>query len=257
LHHDVDYEIGESHNNAKKHEVYLYLHKVAEGLGGSTGRGEDILNTSKLQHLLGHARGDDARTPWRGNHAHGDGATLAGDLARHGVGLADLVTPVPPPDGHDGELGEDDGAADGGGHLLGALDSEPDVAVVVADDDKGLEAGALPGAGLLLHGRDLHDLVLEPREEGLHDLVLLEGQRVEVDLLDGLELVLLDEAAELGDGHPFLLLLARATAPAAPPAAVTATAAAEAPAESAALATAFRHGWVWVGGDWGRAPVRR
>jgi hypothetical protein len=166
------------------------------------------------------------------------------------VRLADLVTPVAPPDRHDRELGEDNGAADGRGHLLGALDSEPDVAVVVADDDEGLEPRALTGAGLLLHGRDLHHLVLEPRHELVHDLVLLHGQRVEVDLLDGVDPVLLHEAAELGHRHPLLLLRLTATATAAAaPTAVTAPTASEAAAEAAALAATLRHGG-W--GLWGR-----
>jgi hypothetical protein len=44
---------------------------------------------------------------------------------------------------------------------LGALDSEADVAVGVADGDKGLEARALAGACLLLDGHDLQHLVLQ------------------------------------------------------------------------------------------------
>ena len=58
----------------------------------------------------------------------------------------------------------DDGAADGRGRLLGALDAEADVAVAVADDDEGLEAGALAGARLLLHGGYLHHLVLKQEQ---------------------------------------------------------------------------------------------
>ena len=49
------------------------------------------------------------------------------------MGLADLVAPEAPPHGDDGELGQDDGPPDGGGHLLAALDAEAHVAVVVAD----------------------------------------------------------------------------------------------------------------------------
>ena len=67
-------------------------------------------------------------------------------------------------------------APDGGGDLLGALDAEPHVAVVIPDGDEGLEAGALTGAGLLLHGHDLEHVVLEggPEEE-VDDLELLKG----------------------------------------------------------------------------------
>ncbi len=59
-------------------------------------------------------------------------------LARHCVGLSDLVTPVSSPDRDDGEFGQDDGPTDGGGHFLGALHSQTDVAVVVSNSNKGL-----------------------------------------------------------------------------------------------------------------------
>jgi hypothetical protein len=42
-------------------------------------------------------------------------------LCGDGVGFADLVAPEPKPDGVDGKLGENDGAPEGGGHLLAAL----------------------------------------------------------------------------------------------------------------------------------------
>ena len=65
---------------------------------------------------------------------------------------------------------------DGGSDLLGALDAKSHVAVVVADGDEGLEAGALTSAGLLLHRHDLQHVVLEggPQEE-VDDLELLKG----------------------------------------------------------------------------------
>lgn len=134
-------------------------------------------------------RGERTSTTGRRDEAHGHAAALSRHLCGYGVWLADLVTPVTAADGDDGHLGRDDRATDGGGDLLGALDAEAAVAVVVADDDKGLEARALAGAGLLLYGHDLHDLVLEgAAEELLDDLVLLHGQGEEVDLLHGLDL---------------------------------------------------------------------
>lgn len=55
-----------------------------------------------------------------------------------------------------------------------------------------LEACALSCAGLLLHGHDLHDLVLEGRaEEVLDNLVLLDGHGKQVNGLQGLDLALL------------------------------------------------------------------
>lgn len=53
----------------------------------------------------------------------------------------------------------------------------------------------------------LHDLVLKAGEEVVDDLVLFDGERVEVDLLHGLDLSELDKTTKLGDGLPLLLLV--------------------------------------------------
>lgn len=69
--------------------------------------------------------------------------------------LSQIGAPVPTSNRDHGQLGDDDRGADRRGHLLGGLDAQPDVALGVADDDDGLEAGALAGARLLLDGLDL------------------------------------------------------------------------------------------------------
>lgn len=104
------------------------LGEVAEGGGVARRRREHVLDTGELEHLLGDLRGDEAGTLGGGDEAHADRAALAGHLDGDGVGLADEVTPVTTPHGHDGQLREDDGGTDGGGHFLGALDTETDVA---------------------------------------------------------------------------------------------------------------------------------
>ena len=68
----------------------VYLDEVTQCLGEATGRGEDVLNSSELEDLLGDTGGDDPRPRGHRHHAHGDGAALDGDLAGHGVGLSDL-----------------------------------------------------------------------------------------------------------------------------------------------------------------------
>lgn len=88
-------------------------------------------------------------------YADGDGTALAALLRWDGVRLTEVGTPVTTTDGDNGELGDDDGSADGGGNLLGGLDAETDVALRVTNDDNGLETGALTGTGLLLDGLDL------------------------------------------------------------------------------------------------------
>ena len=86
--------------------------------------------------------------------------------------------------------------------------------VEVADRDVGLEARALAGRRLLLHGLDRHDLVLKfpssRREEVVDDLVLLDRHRVEEDLLEAADAALLHEAAELGNRDPLILVVAAA-----------------------------------------------
>lgn len=136
-----------------------------------------------LENLLGRDGGDDTGTTRGGDEADHDGAALGRDLHRDRVGLAELGAPVAAADGAHVHLGEVDGAADGRGHLLGALDAETDVAVEVADEDEGLEARALTGTRLLLDGHDLHHLVLERRraQDCVDDLVLLRGTRLGID----------------------------------------------------------------------------
>ena len=69
--------------------------------------------------------------------------------------LTKVRSPIPAPDWENRELGNYDGGTDGGGDFFGGLDAETDVAFGVTNDDNGLEAGALAGAGLLLDRFDL------------------------------------------------------------------------------------------------------
>ena len=71
------------------------------------------------------------------------------------MGETKVGAPVTTTHGDDAELSDDDGGTDGSRHFLGGLDTETDVALGVANDDDGLEPGALTGTGLLLDGLDL------------------------------------------------------------------------------------------------------
>lgn len=181
------------------------------------------------------ALGDDTYT-------NGDGTALSALLGRQRVRLAKVGAPVASPDGNNAELRNDDGCPNGRCHFLGRLDTEANVAFRVTDDDDGLEPGSLTGSRLLLDGLDLHvwerlsdqdqdtgeaigswpspnaashlhDLVLELGEEEVDDLVLLDGERVQVNFLHALDLASLDEPPKLRDRLPFLLVALAAASP--------------------------------------------
>ncbi len=75
---------------------WRYLDEVAEGLGGATWRGEDVLDAGELKHLLGHTRRHDAGAHGWQHHADSNRAVLVGNLARHGVGLSWYCFPSSP-----------------------------------------------------------------------------------------------------------------------------------------------------------------
>merc|ERR1719474_2552477 len=185
------------------------LGEVSKGTSRPTSRGVAILNSGHLKQLLGDGSRDNAGSTGCRNESHPNGATLSGDLAGHGVGLADLVTPESPPNWQDGQLGEDDGSTDSSGHLLGALDSQTNVSVVVTNGHEGLEPGPLTGTGLLLDGHDLQNLILKlGAKERVDNLGLFDREREEIDLFQGPDLLVLDETSQFGDGNPLALFLA-------------------------------------------------
>merc|ERR1719201_2298202 len=96
------------------------------------------------------------------------------------------------------DLRSNDGTTDSSSHLLSRLDTKADMAIVVTNNDKSLEASALTGCGLLLHGHDLHHLVLEGRKEKVDDLELLNWHGEVVDVVNVANLAILDKTAELG-----------------------------------------------------------
>ena len=97
----------------------------------------------------------------------------------------------------------------------------------------------------LLSSAYLHDLILELGKEEIHNLVLLDGERVEVDLLHALDLASLDETAELGDGLPLLLVALAAattsTATTTATAAITTTITARSEAAAAGASSPISH----------------
>mmetsp|Transcript_9928 Transcript_9928/g.22087 ORF Transcript_9928/g.22087 Transcript_9928/m.22087 type:complete len:277 (+) Transcript_9928:278-1108(+) len=228
-------------------ECVVHSHGQVTPRAGVTSSGRvHVLDTSHGEQLLGDQRGHDAGPAGGGDEAAAHGTALAGHLAGHGVGQAGVEAPVSTPDGHEVHLGVDNASADGGGDLLGSLEAQAQVAVAVTHSHVALEARALASSGLLLHRHDLHHLVLERgAQQVVHDLELLDGQGEQEDLLDGADLALLHESAQLGDRDPLLLVLLPAPAPTPAPtataiAATVTAATAAASAESSSVASGCR-----------------
>jgi len=193
------------------------LHEITFGLGVTGRASEAIRDTSESHKLLSGGGTDNTGTTGGRNQSDGDGTTFTGDLHGDGMGETELGAPVTTTDGDQVDLGGDQTTTDGEGNLLGGLDTEADVTRAITNADEGLESVALTGGGLLLDGHDLHDVILEDvatesgetaatilvlAEEFVNDLVLLDGKRVKVDVLDGGDLLVLHETAELGAGNP-------------------------------------------------------
>lgn len=135
-----------------------------------------ILDTCKLEQSLRGGGSDETGSSWRRDETAHDGTDLSADFGGHCVGLSESSTPVSSSDRDDGQLGEVDGAADGSGDFLCALDTQSDVAVEITDGDESLEARPLTRTSLLLHRHDLHNFILELGQEEVDNLVLLNGE---------------------------------------------------------------------------------
>src|SRR5690606_14356030 len=90
----------------------------------------------------------------------------------------------------------------GTGLLLDGLDLYPAVNTCTCN----LKLPVLSALGIMPIAPYLHNLILKTRKESVDNLVFLDRERVEVNLFHRLDLASLDEAAELGDGDPLLLI---------------------------------------------------
>jgi len=211
-------------------------HQVTHGTGLTSRGSVAIANTSIGQDLLGSLGGNDTSSLGGRDEAESDGTAFTSDFGGDGVSITEATTPVSSADGDQGQFGQHDGSADGGGNFFGALDTQTKVTVVVSDNDIGFEASALTGSGLLLDGGDLHDLIFEfLTQEVVNDLGLLDGHREEEDLFKGADLLVFNQAAEFGDRDPIFLLTSIASSTAASSTSTTTTASSA--AESSVLIT--------------------
>jgi len=98
---DLGPEIGSEETVGSGNGSVSGLDEVTHSGSVSSGLGVAILNTSELKHTLASGGSDDTSSSGTGDHGDGNGTSLTGNLARYGVGLSKLVTPVSTTNGDD------------------------------------------------------------------------------------------------------------------------------------------------------------
>jgi hypothetical protein len=175
-------------------------------------RGVDIIDTSVLTDLPGNLGSDDTSTSGGRDHSNDGGTSLSLDLARNGMDTSDLGTPITSSDGDELHLGIKKSTLDGDLNFFTDFDTNADVAHSITASNDSLESGSLTGLGLLLDGKDAHDLVREfslgVLDELISDLMFLDGDGVGIDLLEGSDRARFNESTELGKGVPDLFTAA-------------------------------------------------
>lgn len=110
--------------------------EITKSTGRTTSRSVTVLDTGHVEKLLGYRSRNDAGTSGCWDQTHLNRSALASDLARYGVGLSDLVTPVSTTYRNYGEFSKNNCATNRSRNFFGALDSETDVAIGISDRDE-------------------------------------------------------------------------------------------------------------------------
>jgi hypothetical protein len=170
--------------------------EILSGSGLSNATGVDIIDTSELQDLLEDLGSDATCSSWSWHESDGTGTALSLNLGWDGMDSTDSGTPITSSDWDDVHLGAYKSTLDSNLDFLGQFDSETDVALSVSNSDDSLESGSLSSLGLLLDGKDAHDLigelVLGVGDKSVNNWCFLDWDGVSVNFFEGLDLSSLD-----------------------------------------------------------------
>src|SRR5206468_11498628 len=117
-----------------------------------------------------------------------------------------LHTPTAPTNRNNIQLRLDSPLVDSRPDLASLPPPQPDLAIPIPDGHDRPEARSLPRVGLLLHEANAHNLLLDVRQQGIHNLRLLDPQPLREDLLHRHNLALLHLPAQLRLRDPADLL---------------------------------------------------
>ena len=233
--------------------------EVFSGSGLTSTGGVHIIDTSEGKDLLGNKSGNFTGTSWGWDHSDDARAALSLNLDWDGMWHTDSGTPVSSSDWDELHLGVNEGTLDGDLDFLGDLDTDTNVTLSITGGDDSLESGSLTGLGLLLDGKDAHDLVGESSllvgNESVDDWGFLDWDGVGIDFLELGDGAHLYESSELGEWVPFFLESSSATWATSSSTAASAASSASIAESSSASATSWGSvGWCsalgWGGDYW-------
>jgi len=228
--------------------------EVFSGFGLTDASGIDIIDTGEGKNLLGNEGGNSTGTSWCWDHSDDAGTALTLNLDWDGMWHTDSGTPISSSDWDELHLGVNEGTLDGNLDFLGDLDTNTAVTLSITSGDDSLESGSLTGLGLLLDGKDAHDLIGESGllvgNESVDDWGFLDWDGVGVNFLELGDSAHLDESAELGKWGPLFLESTSATWAASASTATSAASATSVAETSSASATSWGSvGWCAL--SWG------
>ena len=117
---------------------------------------------------------------------------------------SDFVTPISFSDRNKVKFSHSDGSLDGSLNFLVAFPSKADEVLLISNNSIGFEASSLTGLGLFLNRLDFHDFFFKRgSEEGIYDLLFLDGDGESEYVDDVVNEFSLNKSAKFGDRFPF------------------------------------------------------
>jgi len=183
--------------------------EILSGSGLSGTCGVDIIDTSELKNLFGNLSGNATSTSWSWHESDRARTALSLNLSWDGMDTTDSGTPISSSDWDKVDLSIEKSALNGDLDFLSDLDTNTDVTLSVTSGNDSLESGSLSSLGLLLDGKNAHDLigelVFDVRDKSVDDWCLLDWDRVGVNFFEGSDVTGFDESSEFGKWSPVFL----------------------------------------------------
>ena len=230
--------------------------EILSGSGLSGTCGINIIDTSELKNLFGNLSGNATSSSWSWHESDRAGTALSLNLSWDGMDTTDSRTPISSSDWDKMDLSIEESTLNGDLDLLSDLDTDTDVTLSITGSDDSLESGSLSSLGLLLDGKNAHDLIRElvfdVRDKSIDDWCLLDWDGVGVNFFEGSDVTGLNESSEFGKWSP-VFLESTSTSSSSTEATSSSSATSVASSSSASSEASITTFWCWgsFSGGWG------